>query len=75
MQVSNKHKYFSIRILFIEFVNESGCFEHEGETFDFADAKQSFLDYLDRIASFLDIKLGPEKDEVEVYLLSRIAVF
>lgn len=41
--------------------------QHEGETFDFADAKQTFIDYLERIASFLGIELGPEKDEVEVF--------
>ncbi|MBI4411621.1 MAG: ChaN family lipoprotein [Deltaproteobacteria bacterium] len=41
--------------------------EHEEGVFDYADAKQSFLDYVDRIAGFLSLKPGPEKEEVEVF--------
>lgn len=40
--------------------------QEEGE-FDYADAKITFLGYLEQIAKFLSIKLGPEKDEFEVY--------
>lgn len=41
--------------------------EHEEGVFDYADAKQTFLGYLDQIAAFLKIKLGKEKEEVEVF--------
>ncbi len=41
--------------------------EHEEGMLDYADAKETFLDYLDRITQFLGIKLGREKEEVEVF--------
>ncbi len=41
--------------------------EHEEGEIDFADAKHSFLDLADRVASFLEITLPPKKEEVEVY--------
>lgn len=41
--------------------------EHEEGIFDFADARQTFMSYLEQIAAYLGIKPGPEKDEVEVF--------
>lgn len=41
--------------------------EHEEGEIDFADAKSSFVELVDRIASFLDLRLGKAKDRVEVY--------
>jgi len=41
--------------------------EHEEGEIDYADAKVSFLDLVDRIAQFLRIKLAQERDEVEVF--------
>lgn len=41
--------------------------EHEEGEIDFADAKSSFMEIVDRICGFLGIKLGHEKDEVEVF--------
>lgn len=41
--------------------------EHEEGILDYADAKHTFLGYLEQIAGFLDIRLGREKDEVEVF--------
>lgn len=41
--------------------------EHEEGEIDYADAKHSFLELVDRISDFLNIKLGKEKDDVEVY--------
>lgn len=41
--------------------------QHEEGVFDFADAKQTFLGYLNQIADFLDIELGKEKDDVQVF--------
>jgi uncharacterized iron-regulated protein len=41
--------------------------EHEEGEIDFADAKHSFLELTDRIASFLEIRLPAKKEEVEVF--------
>lgn len=41
--------------------------EHEEGEIDYADAKHSFLELADRISKFLDLKIGKEKDNVEVY--------
>lgn len=41
--------------------------EHEEGEIDYSDAKHSFMELVDRIAKFLSIKLGKEKDDVEVY--------
>lgn len=41
--------------------------EHEEGEIDYADAKQHFLELVDRITEFLGITLGPERDQVEVY--------
>lgn len=41
--------------------------EHEEGVFDYADAKQTFTQYLDQVAVFLGIKLGKEKEDVEVF--------
>lgn len=41
--------------------------EHEGEAFDYADAKHSFLELIERIADFLDLDLPSDYDEVEVF--------
>lgn len=41
--------------------------EHEEGEIDYVDAKSSFLDLTHRIAQFLRIKLGREKDNVEVF--------
>ncbi len=41
--------------------------EHEEGEIDYDDAKSSFLELVDRICGFLDIPLGPERDEVEVF--------
>lgn len=41
--------------------------EHEEGEIDYADAKASFLEIVDRICEFLNLKLGPMRDEVEVF--------
>ncbi len=41
--------------------------EHEEGEIDYSDAKSNFLELVERIASFLKIKLGPEIDEIEVF--------
>ncbi|EKD42688.1 MAG: hypothetical protein ACD_73C00060G0005, partial [uncultured bacterium] len=41
--------------------------EHEDDVLDFADAKATFLNYLEQIAAFLNLTPGAKKDEVEVY--------
>lgn len=41
--------------------------EHEEGEIDYSDAKHSFLELVDRIGKFLNIKLGKGKDDVEVY--------
>jgi hypothetical protein len=41
--------------------------EHEEGEIDFADAKSSFMEIVDRICGFLGIKLGRERDDVEVF--------
>ena len=41
--------------------------EHEEGEIDYADAKASFLELVDRITSFLRIKLSKERDDVEVF--------
>ncbi|PIU58229.1 MAG: hypothetical protein COS89_01465 [Deltaproteobacteria bacterium CG07_land_8_20_14_0_80_38_7] len=41
--------------------------EHEEGEIDYDDAKSSFLSFVNRISSFLRIKLGPEQDNVEVF--------
>ncbi|HPQ80096.1 MAG TPA: ChaN family lipoprotein [bacterium] len=41
--------------------------EHEEGEIDYADAKVSFLEIVDRLCDFLKIELGPERDEVEVF--------
>lgn len=41
--------------------------EHEEGEIDYADAKASFSDLVGRISQFLRIKLGREKDDVEVF--------
>lgn len=41
--------------------------EHEEGEIDYADAKSSFLEICDRICEFLDIKLGREREEVELF--------
>ncbi|MBI2339396.1 MAG: ChaN family lipoprotein [Deltaproteobacteria bacterium] len=41
--------------------------EHEEGVFDYADAKQTFMDYVDQIAGFLGLSAGPEKENVEVF--------
>ncbi len=41
--------------------------EHEEGEIDYADARHNFLELVGRIAHFLRIPLGDEKDDVEVY--------
>ncbi|MBN1283086.1 MAG: ChaN family lipoprotein [Proteobacteria bacterium] len=41
--------------------------EHEEGEIDYADAKSSFLEIVDRICEFLKVRLGKERDEVEVF--------
>ncbi|MBI2346990.1 MAG: ChaN family lipoprotein [Deltaproteobacteria bacterium] len=41
--------------------------EHEEGEIDYADAKHQFLELVDRITAFLELTLGPEKEQVEVY--------
>lgn len=41
--------------------------EHEEGEIDYADARHNFLELVDRIAHYLRIPLGPQKDEIEVY--------
>ncbi|OGP13867.1 MAG: hypothetical protein A2053_06280 [Deltaproteobacteria bacterium GWA2_50_8] len=41
--------------------------ENEGEGIDYHDAKQSFMDLVERIAEFLDLPLSKNSDEVEVF--------
>ncbi|MDO8519657.1 MAG: ChaN family lipoprotein [Deltaproteobacteria bacterium] len=41
--------------------------EHEEGVFDYADAKQTFIGYLERIADFLGIRLPSDAEEVEVF--------
>lgn len=41
--------------------------EHEEGEIDYADAKTSFMEIVDRICDFLSIRLGKKKDEVEVF--------
>ncbi|MBI4366095.1 MAG: ChaN family lipoprotein [Deltaproteobacteria bacterium] len=41
--------------------------EHEEGAIDYVDAKHHFLELVERIAAFLSIKLGKEKELVEVY--------
>lgn len=41
--------------------------EHEEGEIDYADAKASFLELVDRLCDFLKIKLGAARDEVEIF--------
>lgn len=41
--------------------------EHEEGEIDYADAKSSFMEIVDRICDFLGVKLGKKKDAVEVF--------
>jgi hypothetical protein len=41
--------------------------EHEEGEIDYADAKSSFLEVVDRLCDFLDIRLRRERDEVEIF--------
>ncbi len=41
--------------------------EHEEGEIDYADAKSSFMEIVDRICDFLGIRLGKKKDAVEVF--------
>ncbi len=41
--------------------------EHEEGEIDYADAKASFLEIVERLCDFLKIKLGRERDDVEVF--------
>ena len=41
--------------------------EHEEGEIDYADAKHSFLELVDRITQFLKIDMGKEKEKVEVF--------
>lgn len=41
--------------------------EHEEGEIDYADAKASFLELVDRLCDFLEIALGRARDEVEVF--------
>ena len=41
--------------------------EHEEGEIDYADAKTSFLELVDRLCEFLNIRLGRGRDEVEVF--------
>jgi len=41
--------------------------EHEEGEIDYADAKSSFLEIVDRLCEFLKIRLGKARDEVEVF--------
>ncbi|OGQ07245.1 MAG: hypothetical protein A3G32_04525 [Deltaproteobacteria bacterium RIFCSPLOWO2_12_FULL_40_28] len=41
--------------------------EHEEGLLDFSDAKHTFLEFLEQMAFFLDITLGPEKEDIEVF--------
>jgi len=41
--------------------------EHEEGEIDYADAKSSFMEIVDRICDFLGVKLGKKKDDVEVF--------
>ena len=41
--------------------------ENEEGEIDYSDAKHNFLDIIDRLCKFLRIKLGKEKDNIEVY--------
>lgn len=41
--------------------------ENDEEEIDYYDAKASFLELVERISDFLKIKLGPDKEEVEVF--------
>ncbi|MFA4875211.1 MAG: ChaN family lipoprotein [bacterium] len=41
--------------------------EHDEGEIDYADAKASFLEIVDRLCDFLGIKLGRKRDEVEIF--------
>ncbi len=41
--------------------------EHEEDEIDYADAKHNFLELLRRMGSFLEIEIGPEAEDVEVF--------
>lgn len=41
--------------------------EHEEGEIDYADAKSSFIELVNRISKFFGIKLGKEKEDVQVY--------
>ncbi|MFH1829197.1 MAG: ChaN family lipoprotein [Pseudomonadota bacterium] len=41
--------------------------EHEEGEIDYADAKSSFMEIVDRICGFLNIRLGKKRDNVEVF--------
>lgn len=41
--------------------------EHEEGEIDYADAKASFLELVDRLCDFLSIDIGKERDDVEVF--------
>lgn len=41
--------------------------EHEEGEIDYADAKASFLELVDRLCDFLKIRLGKEREEVEIF--------
>lgn len=48
--------------------------EHEEGEIDYADAKSSFMEIVDRICDFLGIRLGPERDEVEVFTCGDLSL-
>lgn len=48
--------------------------EHEGETIDYADAKLTVLELLERIADFLDLPLPKDIDEVEVFTCGDLSI-
>lgn len=41
--------------------------EHEEGEIDYADAKSSFIELVDRICEFLNLKVGSKKEDVEVF--------
>lgn len=41
--------------------------EHEEGEIDYADAKASFLEIVDRLCDFLGVRLGKQRDEVEIF--------
>ncbi|MBX7148149.1 ChaN family lipoprotein [bacterium] len=49
--------------------------ENEGETLEYADSKQTILQYIDRISSFLNIEIGKEKEDIEVFTCGDLSFF